>query len=197
MQKNKLFLLCFLLISVFACKNNADATSEIVHSNTNTEISPAVFPVTEFINGQLHDLEKMPITPLQIITSDGGIDSFWMKRENIRGFARPFLSPLVDSITMQPYYNSKSFFDQTINAITFIYDANNKLPKNIALTHFDVYINPESGKVNRIYLVKQPSADSTIQLTWTTDKWFSITTIVQMAGKKPTIQKEKMIWQFD
>ena len=197
MQSYRLFIFCFLLISVYACNNKEDASSETIHSSINAEKKPAVFPVTEFINGQLHELEDMPITPLKKITVNDKTDSFWFKREDIREFAKPFLSPVVDSIKMQSYYNSNSFLDQTIQAITFTYDANDKLPADIKLTHFDVYINPESGKVKRIYMVKQPSADSTIQLTWTVDKWCSIVTIIQAHDQKATIKKEKMIWKFD
>ncbi|MEO6820356.1 MAG: hypothetical protein ABI266_03680 [Ginsengibacter sp.] len=197
MQKNKLFILSFLVLMGFACKNKVEDSSEVVQPITNIEKSPAVFPVTEFIKGQLHELEGIPITPLKKITLNHKTDSLWVKKENIRDFAKPFLFPLIDSTSMQAYFNSHSFLDQTIDAITLTYDANEKLPGTVDLTHFNVYINPLSGEVKRIYLVKKPSADSTIQLTWIADKWCSIVTIVQVPGGKVNIKEEKLIWKFN
>ena len=197
MQKIWLLTFCFLFILVFGCKNKNERVAVNATSKVAVEKGPNVFPVTEFLKGQLNELEGLPITPMKVATVDGKTDSLWSKRENIRAFATPFLSPVIDSITMQNYYTSQSFLDQTIHAITLTYDSNNKLPENIALTHFDVYINPESGNVKRIYMVKNPSVDSTVQLTWTVDKGCSIVTIVQSPGKKPIIREEKMIWKFD
>ena len=196
MQKNSIFIFCLSLLFVGSCNNKTDQAIIQEDSKAEVEKSPAIFSITEFLKGQLHDLEEMPITPILITKANDRIDSVWRKRENIRAFAKPFLSPVIDSVSMHEYFNSKSFFDQTIDAITIMYDANEKLPKDIVLTHFDVYINPESGKVKRIYMLKKPSPDSTIQLTWTVDKWCSIVTIVQSPGKKATIKEEKMDWSF-
>ena len=197
MQKNNFYIFCFLFLLIGACKNKNNTPVETADYKSSVEKKPAVFPVTEFIKGQLHDVETLPVTPLAITTVGDKIDSVWKRREDIRDFAKPFLTPVIDSASLQSYFTSSSFFDQTINAITFMYDANNKLPATISLTHFDVYINPESGKVKRIYMVKKPSADSTIQLTWTADKWCSIVTLQEGAGKRTAVKEEKMIWKFD
>lgn len=184
-------------MSVIACKSKNDHSIIIPANNVEVEKSPAVFPVTDFFKGQLLELEDMPITPVRISTKGNKTDSLWSKRENIREFAKPFLFPLIDSSSMHNYYDSKSFLDQTIDAVTIMYDANDQLPGNISLTHFDVYINPVSNKVKRIYMIKKPSADSTIQLTWTVNKSCSIVTIVQAPNQKPVIKEEKMVWRFD
>ena len=197
MKINKFFIFCLLLVSLSACKSKNNNSSVTPSVNNEVEISPAVFPVTDFFKGQLIELEDMPITPLRITAQGNRTDSLWSKRENIREFAKPFLSPLIDSVSMQKYYDSKSFLDQTINAITIMYDANDQLPGDISLTHFDVYINPLSNKVKRIYMVKKPSVDSTVQLTWTVNKSCSIVTIVQAPNQKPVIKEDKMIWGFD
>jgi len=100
---------------------------------------------------------------------------------------------------MAAFYSEKSFLDQTINAVTFSYDPKIKLPDSLNLTHWDVYINPQTSRVERIYLVKESTeknANVTTQLTWLSDKWFSIRTIKDADGK-PEVKETKIIWGFD
>ena len=90
--------------------------------------------------------------------------------------------------------------DQTINAVTFSFDAKMKLPDSIKLNHWDVYIDPQKNTVQRIYMVKEDivnGANITTQLTWKADKWCSIRTIMQQPGKDPQVKEEIMKWNFD
>lgn len=160
----------------------------------------SIFPVTNFLKGQLKMLDSMEITPLKMITSNGKTDSIWLKRKDIRPEAASFLTPLVDSASMSSLFSEKSFLDQTINSYTFSYDPRGKLPDSIKLTHWDVYMSPQTNSVTRIYMVKENvgnDTDVTTQLTWFVNKWFSIRTIKQPKGKQPEITEEKMIWDFD
>ena len=158
------------------------------------------FPVTDFLLGQLHETDSLPITPVKITIVGDKQDSLWLKKEDIRRFASPFLHPVIDSATMSNYFAEKSFLDQTINAVTFSYDAKTKLPDSIKLNHWDVYVDPQKNTVDRIYLVKEETADNksiTTQLTWKANKWCSIRTIVQQQNKKPVVKEEIMKWDFD
>ncbi|MEO6219722.1 MAG: hypothetical protein ABIO81_04790 [Ginsengibacter sp.] len=158
------------------------------------------FPVTDFILGQLGEIDNLPITPLKINIDGEKKDSAWMKREDIRRVAFPFLSPVIDSLSMVKYFNGKSFLDQSINAFTFSYDAKAKLPDSIKLIHWDVYIDPHKNNVQRIYMVKEDSLNSnliTTQLTWKANQWLSIRTIVQSAGKAPLIKENIVKWDFN
>ena len=124
----------------------------------------------------------------------------WLKKEDIRKFAIPFLHPVIDSISMRNYFTEKSFMDQTINAITFSYDAKMKLPDSIKLNHWDVYIDPQKNNVQRIYLVKEETINGesvTTQLTWKVNKWCSIRTIMQQPNKAAQVKDEIMKWDFD
>jgi hypothetical protein len=166
----------------------------------NAESVQTFFPVTDYLKGQLYELDSMPVTPLKTVTFNGKTDSEWLKRESIRLFAAPFLTPVIDSVSMSPYFSVKSFLDQTINAFTFSYDPIKQLPDSIKLTHWDVYINPQSSKVERIYLVKENTENginTTTQLTWKSGQGCTIITITQKPGKEPLIKEEKMKWNFD
>ena len=184
-----------LLISACHTGNNSEA-GFTKNSGDNVHI----FPVTSFLKGRLRVLDTMPVTPLQTITENGKIDSLWMKRADIRKYAQPFLSPLIDSSTMYPFFTEKSFLDQTINSYTFSYDPKASLPDSINLIHWDVYMNPQTNTIERIYMVKEKYENNesiTTQLTWLVDKWYSIRTITQVTGKEDQVKEEKMIWDFD
>lgn len=191
-----LFLINFLLL-LSACHSRKN--SETGNTN-NSGDSVHIFPVTSFIKGRLLMLDSMPVTPLQTIMENGKVDSTWLTRVDIRKNAGPFLSPIIDSSTMYPFFTEKSFLDQTINAYTFSFDAKANLPDSINLIHWDVYMNPQTNTVERIYLVKENNENNesvTTQLTWLVNKWYSIRTITQARGKTAKVKEEKMTWNFD
>ena len=172
----------------------------MIHGSISSEVPISFFPVTDFLLGQLSEIDNLPVTPLKININGKKQDSTWLKREDIRKLAAPFLYPVIDSVFMAKYFAGKSFLDQTINAFTFSYDVKTQLPDSIKLIHWDVYIDPQKNNVQRIYLVKEDSkhaANITTQLTWNTNKWFSVRTIIQSPGKEPEVKEEIMKWDFD
>ena len=101
---------------------------------------------------------------------------------------------------MAKYFVGKSFLDQTINAFTFSYDAKTKLPDSIKLIHWDVYVDPQKNDIQRVYMVKDENIDAahvTTQLTWQSNKWFSVRTITQPPGKEPEVKEEILKWDFN
>jgi hypothetical protein len=189
--------LTFCLLFIFSgCGNSPESA---LHSNDSAE-NISIFPVTSFLKGQLLEIDSLETTPLKIIVENGKTDSVWLKREDVRAAAAPFLTPVIDSASMSPFFSVKSFLDQTINAYTFTQDPRIKLPDSMELRHWDVYMSPQTNKITRIYLVKEKAeknAEITTQLTWLSDQSFSIRTITQAPGKQPVIKEEKMIWNFD
>jgi len=141
----------------------------------------------------------MPVTPLEITREGARADSVWLKKKDIRAFAQPFLSPVIDSVTMGKFFAEKSFLDQTINAVTLTYDPRADLPDSMQLNHWDVYVDPEKGTVQRIYMVKSQQvhgAQVTTQLTWRANKWCSIRTITE-GGGPPVVRETLLKWVFD
>ncbi len=192
MQKICWFIVAVFVIFFTACSGKK---SNVVSENNSAQ-SENIFPVTNFLKGQLRIIDSMGVTPVKIISANGKTDSIWLKREDIRKNAIPFLTPLIDSATMYSLFAEKSFLDQTINAFTFSYDPKKHLPDSVKLIHWDVYMNPQTNSITRIYLLKE-NADTTTQLTWVVNKWYSIRTIVQIPNQQPLIKEEKMIWDFD
>lgn len=169
-------------------------------TETAIQEKPSVFPVTEFLKGQLKKIESSPVTPLKLTMDNNELDSVWISRESVRDFAEPFLTPVIDSASLSPYFDGESFLDQTVNLITLTYFANSSLPKENELKSINIYVNPEDGTVSKVYLLKESYIDSIrtkVQLTWQTDEWCSITTIIQKNDENPVIKEEKVIWNFD
>ena len=191
-------VICSSLLFFFSACHNKEVKQ--VTPINNTEETQSVFPVTDFLLGQLNEIESLPITPLKIIVTDNKRDSIWLTKKDIRIFALPFLHPVIDSISMQNFFTEKSFMDQTINAVTLSYDPKIKLPDSIKLNHWDVYIDPQKNTVQRIYMIKEESVNGesvTTQLTWKVNKWCSIRTIVQQLKTAPQVKEEIMKWDFD
>lgn len=180
------------------CHNHANPATETKTSPAiDSEASTSIFPVTEFLLGQLREIDSMPVTPVEISVADNKRDSVWRKREDIRKFAAPFLTPVFDSTSMHNFFDEKSFMDLTVNAVTLTYDPKVPLPDSIKLTHCDVYIDPKSHQVQRIYLVKEEIQNGetvTTQLTWTVNQWCSIRTIEHENKTVPTVKEKIMKW---
>ena len=157
------------------------------------------FPVTQYLLGQLKELDSLPVTPLKITSINGKTDSMWLKRKEIRSFAQPFLTPVIDSAGWNKYFTEKSFLDQTINAFTFSYDPIKQLPDSIELKRWDIYVDPATNMVKRLYIVKQLNTmpPQTVQLTWKQGHYCKITTITEKPGLSPQIKEEQLIWNFN
>lgn len=197
MQIRYLAAIIYLMFLSCSCKEKLLKSQQIKKYESPKQQS--FFPVTEYILGQLKEIETLPVTLLKIITYKGYKDSIWMKKENIRAFAAPFLRPIIDSTNFKELFTEKSFLDQSINAFTFSYDPINKLPDTFQLRRWDVYIDAEKNTVKRIYLIKEINKIDglqTLQLTWKSNQWCKITTITEKSGIQPEIKEELVKWDL-
>ncbi|MEO5782456.1 MAG: hypothetical protein ABIQ07_04245 [Ginsengibacter sp.] len=199
MHKRFLSALVFVSLLFVGCSQQQSQTPQQAAKDSTEDNT--FFPVTQFILGELTQIDSLPTTPLKITTIDGKEDSVWMKNKDVRFFAQPFLNPKIDTANLNGLFAQKSFLDQTINAFTFSYDPISTLPDTMQLKRWDVYIDPQKSKVKRIYMVKEIIEKNTItkqtmQLTWMAAHWCKITTITE-ENNHPKIKEEKMIWNFN
>jgi hypothetical protein len=203
---NKLLFFCVIALftTTIGCNNtnNNTATKEEKESNGDSiGKAKGFFPVTSFLKGQLIILDSLPITLMYTVTSNKKTDTIWLKKEQIRPLLKPFIADEITATNLMPFFKETKFKDETINAITYTYTPIKPLPDTLAIQHWDMYINPETGTVQKIYLVKENVVDNEIlisQLIWQTNKWAKITTL----KKKPTgetliVKEEKIIWSFN
>lgn len=187
-------LIVMISILFLACNNEQHSGKQIKETEgigTVKKDTLAVFPVTDYLLGQIKVIEDLPVTPLQTFGEKEKVDSNWIKREDIRKLAAPFLTPVIDSASLNSYFSGNSFLDQTVNAVTFTYTALPEAPGDISLREINVYVDPQTNEVQRIYLVKE-KGDTTFQLTWKSGSWFSIRTI-----HGSDITEERVKWNFD
>ncbi|HQW84994.1 MAG TPA: hypothetical protein PK987_11050 [Ferruginibacter sp.] len=192
----KIILPVFLLIFFFTACNQADKSTKNNVAVADT-VQQKFFPVTAFIKGEIYEMKKSGINPLQYTTQNNHTDSVWVKVEDIDSVINEFLHPVIDSTNLTGLFTEKSFLDQTINAITFTYEAKAPLPDSMKLRHWDVYIDPETQKVKRVYLVKEMNDGKMLQLTWISNQWCKITSITTNKNGESKVDKEtKLTWAF-
>lgn len=189
-------ILLFLAIPVllFSCNDDPKATT----ATPGQEEAPDFFPVTSYIKGQIAEIKSASINPLKIVTANNKIDSTWLKVETMDSAFAEFLSPEIDSTNMSQWFKESKFLDRTLNTYTFTYEPAKELPATISLIRWDVYVNPETGRVARIYIEKSGNNKQDIQLSWQSNGSSKIVYISTDASGKPAIEKEELIkWNFD
>lgn len=187
MLKN-ICLFFFLLTTIVGCQNRKTIT--VVPEVLKKDTIP-VFPVTDYLLGQITSIETLQTTPVKIVTNENKSDSLWIQREDVRALAAPFLHPVIDSASLQEHFTGNSFLDQTVGAVTFTYVPKSNFKDDSGLREINVYIDPQTNKVQRIYLVKE-KGDTTLQLTWKSGSWFSLRSIVN-----DKVKEEKVQWGFN
>ncbi|HTC00521.1 MAG TPA: hypothetical protein VK705_07545 [Ferruginibacter sp.] len=197
----KIYFIISLAILIFSCNNTTTAPAQATPNNTDTtqeEKPTTFFPVTSFLKSQLIALDSVPFTPLVYTIVNDKTDSLWLKKEQLKTFLAPFFSVDIDTTNLIKYFKETKFNDQTLNAITLMYEPLGQLPDTLQLRSWNVYIDPTSGNVRSIYIEKEfkENGESYIQqLIWTTDKSAKIITILnQPNGNTKLLKEQKIIW---
>ena len=198
---NKLFFIAIICCFVAGCGNEHKQIPAEVNTTINADTTDtAFFPVTAFLKGQMTELDSLPVTPLFITTAQKKTDSAWLKKEAVRPLLQPFISAEINENNLTHFFKATKFNDQSVNAITFTYDPKIALPDSILIRHWDIYINPETGKINKAYIVKllyEHDKTYTQQLIWQTNKWAKITTFINKPdGNIEIVKEEKLIWDL-
>jgi len=190
-----LFPVTAWLMILLSCNNAGDTRTG--DTKAGNEEKQKFFPVTSFLKGEIFNLKKNGINPLKYTTVNDHTDSVWLKIEDIDDAVKEFLQPEIDTSNLTAFFTEKSFFDQTINAVTFTYEASGALPDTLKLVNWDVYIDPGANRVKRIYMVKQQDKQTVLQLTWVTGQWCKITTIeTDEKGGSAVKKEERITWDF-
>jgi hypothetical protein len=121
----------------------------------------------------------------------------WVKETDFETTFSVFLFPMIDTSNLKKTFTEKRFLDQTLNAFTFTYDPLNDEGNSFAFKHWDVYVDPETNKVRRIYLKKKVDTDTELLLTWQSGKWCKIITVKNIGGKATIIKEEKISWSYE
>ena len=183
------------IVLLQACTNpSKEKEKEKIAPEKETE---GFFPVSSYLKGQIVEIIQKGVNPLKYTTVNGHTDSIWLKTEELNEVFKEFLHPEIDSANLTALFSEKKFMDRSIDAFTFTYDPIGKLPDSMTLSHWDVYVDPTTENVKRIYMLKNISPNKMLQLTWQSNKWCKLTTIVDLPNGTSSVEKEeKITWDF-
>ena len=191
------YLFAALFIFLNAC-NNSIPEKKVTQDNTDTvQERPSFIPVTAYIKGQIFEIKQKGLAPKKYTTINNHTDSVLIKLDTLEKILAAYLHPEIDSVNLVSLFTETKFLDQSIEAFTFTYDPKPGIPDSIPLLHWDVYVEPETHKVKRVYIVKKIEGNKTQQLTWQSNQWCKTTTIINNPDGTSAVEKEEKIsWDY-
>lgn len=184
----------FLLSSCTTNEKKMPLTANSI--TTDSLAKQRFFPVTTYIKGQLYSIKEKGLNPIQYLIEGDKKDSSWLKIEDLPSAINEFLTPEIDSTNLIQLFLEKKFVDQSLDAVTLTYEPIKKLPDSLSLSSWTVYIQPETGNVKRIYLVKT-KATKTTQLTWNSNANCKMVYLTSNADGSFVVDKEvKINWDY-
>ncbi|HSN60572.1 MAG TPA: hypothetical protein VLR49_06540 [Ferruginibacter sp.] len=189
-----ILLICYS-VTIISCN---DAVEKKQNKPTEEKKAASFFPVTNYIQGQVAEIESKGINPMKINTSGNKSDSSWLKVEEFNNAFKEFVTPVIDSISHVQFFTESNFADQSLDTYTFTYAPKGVLPDSILLQRWDVHIDPATNTVKRIFIVKRTPDNKELQLTWQSGKWCKIVSIKTDKSGKQSVEYEQTIkWNFD
>ena len=186
-MKNYLILPALIAILFVACKEKKDTKQE-----------PPI-SVLSIIKGQLNRLDTSLYGIIKYETSGNITDTVYLKREEIRKFAAPFLSlPEIADKNYYENYTEEKVIDaqqETLNITTTAKNENAEIQKQIIVI---ALADVSNGKVQSIFIDRYiPSKDSTVEqkLFWEMDQYFSIRNIIEKENQPEKTLFTKVAWQ--
>jgi hypothetical protein len=182
---------------IWCCSSCGDSSSEQSVDLQPKDVPASFFPVDHFIKGEISQIRSLGKSPLSKITGKPQ-DSAWINIEKLDSVFSPFLTPPIDSAGLSRHYKETKFVDETVHALTLTYDPIGELPADLPWQNWIVYINPETGSVQKIYLVKTAENNKTLQLTWVAGKYCKLVTLsLDTESQKNKVEQETYIrWDY-
>lgn len=156
------------------------------------------FPVTAYLKGELARLDTSLASFSKIETIDGRSDTTPIRSEDVKRYARDFLTlPDISAAELKNDYQVTHEYDDILNAFVFMFTTNEDHP----VRREDVVLDPqpnEQGKndIQSIFVeLWNAAGDSTVRknMLWNAGKNFQITTVTE-AGRTQRTKKLQVVW---
>lgn len=192
-MKNYLIISALTIIFFTACKEKKDPVKE-KEPKDDRPIS-----ALSIIKGQLNHLDTSIYEVKKFETTNNITDSVYLKQDEIRKFAQPFLSlpEIADEGYYEKYTEDKliDIEQNTLNITSIAKSDTAEIQKQIII----VSLSPtENSKVQSIFIDRYiAKGDSTIEqkLFWVLDSYFSIRNIIEKENQPEKILTTKVTWQ--
>jgi hypothetical protein len=186
-MKNYLILPALIAVFFAACKEKKEIEQE-----------PPISALS-IIKGQLNSLDTSLYSIMKYETTGNVTDTLYLKREDVRKFAAPFLTlPEIADKEYYENYTEERLIDaqqETLNITSTAKSENAEIQKQIMVI---TLADDASGKVQSVFIDRYlPSKDSTVEqkLFWEIDKYFSIGSIIQKENQPDKTHFTKVAWQ--
>ncbi len=183
------------LILIFVCLITSCSQNKSEKSTAEqSEPDASFFPVGNYLLGDIELIKQNGISPKYYHVKNGITDSSFLQLQCIDSCLSDFLTPMIDSIGLSLMVKETKFYDESMEYFTLSYDVQNAYFKKTTWRKWDVYINPESQKVDRIFLVKYISDSTIAQLTWIPQSYAKIVTIHNQNSS--VVEEKTFIWNY-
>ena len=180
----KCIIFLFVCLFIICCGNNQKKNEY-----------PAI-DVIGYIKGQLKLLDSIPYGILKVTELQGGrTDSVYIKKNELPGILKSFLSESISKTALEINYEEKSFADAGNQMINITYDAKDK---EAVINQITIYVNPSDGNIRLLYIngfFESAGRPIKKQLLWTHNKGFQIISSEGSEHKEGNLITEKYIWQ--
>jgi hypothetical protein len=151
--------------------------------------------ISAYLKGQLAEMDTIPYGFLKIDETDSlPKDSVYLTKKEFTAITQSFLTTDIEPDRFQQDFTETSFADAGLQTVTITYsNINDKNPVQRA----DIYINPATGEITQLYLVKNVvTTDSsfTQQLVWKHKQYLLLITSRLKANGEEVTKREKIIW---
>jgi hypothetical protein len=188
-MKQNLFSVAVLLLLLLytACKNKSRSNDEEVIS------------ALSIIKGQLNHLDTSLYQVTKYETTNEKTDTAWLKREQVREFAAPFISlPDISEDKYRDQYTEERLIDAGQEQLSITYTANKENAEILKQIFIIKLEDISGGNVHSIYIDRFiQNKDSSVQqkLYWEIDKHFSVGNIIQKNNAPETTHQLKVEWK--
>jgi hypothetical protein len=174
-----------------SCKDQKPTTAPVEQTE-----KKSYFPVVDFLKGQIHYVDSLPVAILKIVTENNKRDSSYIKSEEFDKLAQDFILPDLQQDIFEKGFKESSFIDQTTQSATFNYISTDS---KLSLQRVDVLATPDElySKVKSIFLQQTLNKNDTIivkKMYWQTNKHFQIATSVQAPDQPKKIKQLQVTW---
>lgn len=184
----KLLLIITTVIAV-SCGNKEGKKEEVRKEE--------IFPVTSFIEGQIHLVDSFQSLTMRYNTVNDKTDTTLISVAEFKHIAQEFLQPDFNAAATTNKYKENSFADQSMNGVAFNYTTEDP---GLEIQRVDVVVDASAvsnDKVRSIYMEKQNKVQDTFvykKLYWRTDRNLQIITSKRLIDKPEVVTITRVEW---
>ena len=182
-------LLCLFII--VSCKSKKAEKPEVPAAD--------FFPVKDYLNGQIAQLDTASYNFQKIETVDGRSDTIGIKSADVKTYAKPFQDiPDLSAKEIKDDYSVDKLYDDIQEAFVFTYTTKEDHP----VRQQQVTLEPDfnaAGKndIRSVYVdLWETNKDSSVRkhMMWEANKNFYITTTTEVTGQPERTKTTKIVW---